>query len=282
MCQNRSHPQANFCKCLVGGSLIKERNSRHPVYIQSPTGATKVSQQRLRDTFPVLFNDARRSGNRVIDPIHRLSPFFESIYDREECEEAMKLIISTLQHTPCHYPPCPDFAFDPVLESYLDRLKLAFRSGDPYLYDDELQRYLDFMRAFNDLQGPLGRDDFPKRRLYPHIHDRGVGMGPRLDTLIQEMALRFLPSIASGAGPEEIFRHIQNHHRLTGNGTTMVRKLIDDLRIGELEELYEFAYWVAIQTGNMLAHKIVKIIDGEPADREEYIRFLRQIGGLSI
>jgi hypothetical protein len=232
----RSHPQANFCKCLVGGSLIKERNSRIPLYIQSPgTGVMSVSQQRLRDTYPVLFNDGRKSGNRVINPIDRLSPFFQSIYDYENHEEAMKLIMSTLQNTSCQYPPCRDFAFDPVLESYLDNLKLAVQFGDPYIYAQELQRYFDTMEAFNNLQGPRGRDDFTGPRLYPQLHDRGGGLGSRVDTLFQEMALRFIPSIVAGGGPEELFRHILIHHSLTGNGTAMVRRLTDDLRIEELE-----------------------------------------------
>jgi hypothetical protein len=242
----------------------------------------RVSQQRLKDTFPALFNDGRRSGNRVIDPIGRVSPFFESIYNREDCGEAMKLIVSTLQHTPCQYQSCSGFALNPVLEPYLERLKFATRLGDPFIYDDEVQRYLELMAAFNALQGPRGWDDFPRRPLYPHVHDRGVGLGPRLGLLIREMALRFMPSIASGGDPENVFWHILNHHRLTRNDTALVRRLIEDLRIEEQAALYEFAYWVAAQSGNVVAYKIVKILDGEFADREDVIQCLREMGGFSV
>lgn len=281
MCRN-SHPRANFCKCLVGQSPIKERNSHLPFYIQSEsTGPTRASPRHLRDTYPVLFNDLRESGNRVLNPIHRLSPFFKSIHDQENCEEAMKLIVSTLRHRSCQYPPCPDFAYDPVLDSWRERLQFATRLGDPVIYEDELQRYLGLFEVFNALQGPRGRNDFPTPRLYPHLHGREVGLGPGLDPLIRKMCLRFLPSIAWG-GPEGVFKHILNHHNATGNDTTMVRRLIEDLRIDEQAELYEFAYLLAISTGNMLAHKIVKILDGELADQREILEWLLHRGLLRI
>lgn len=237
----------------------------------------KVSQQQLKKTFPVLFNDGRRSGNRVIDPIGRLSPFFESIYDLERCEQGMKLITSTLQNNSCSYPSFYDYVSDPILERYHERLKCAIAIDDPFIHEDALLDYFDLMAAFNALQEPRGRGDFPRRPLYPHVHDRGLGLGPRLDLLFREMALRFMPRIAA-AGPDAVFEHIYHHHRANGNDTLMVRRLIEDLRIEELRELYVYAHLVADFNGSILAHKIIKIINGEPADREEIIRMLQHKG----
>ena len=267
---------------VLGRGLINERNSEIPLYVGSDsTGIMRVSQRVLESTYPVFFDALQRSGNQVIDPVRRISPRFTSIFEHALAEEGMELVMSTLEPQSCHDPHCPDFVTPPVLKRLQDRMQYAIRQGDPMIYD-EVVHYLGLMNAFaslHSLQDPHATRDYIASQIYPHRHQKGIGLGPRLDPMIREMALRFMPMIAA-AGPGQIYEHLLNHHRMTGNDTMMLERLIENLRIDEQVGLYLIARHYAMEDGDISSWKILRILEGLPIDRASFRQWIHEMGGI--
>ena len=192
----------------------------------------------------------------------------------------MQLLMSTLQQASCQDPYCPNFTYNPILDPLRNSMELAVRQQDPSLYEATVERYLQLMNSYaslHSLQGPQGGDDFISSQLYPRLHERAIGLGSRIDPFIRGMALRFMPSIVEGGAPA-IFAHIQVHYRITGNDTMMVARLIQDLRHEEQMELYDLAMEQALDYGDILSWKIVKILRDEPIDRAGFVEWMRELG----
>jgi hypothetical protein len=268
-------------RCPLDRGLIKERNSELAVYIGSKgTGGMIIPQQLLKNTYPVISNALQRSGNRFINPVQRISPRFTSVFEYENAEDAMQLLMSTLQRISCQDPYCPNFTSNPLLDPLRNSMELAVRRQDPLLYEAAVERYLQLMNSYaslHSLQDPQGANDFINSQLYPHLHERAIGLGSRIDPFIRETALRFMPSIVEG-GASAIFAHIQVHYRITGNDTNMVVKLIQNLRLEEQLELYDLAMEQALDYGDVLSWKIVKILRDEPIDRASFVAWKRELG----
>jgi hypothetical protein len=159
-------------------------------------------------------------------------------------------------------------------------VKEAALLGDPIMFEAELQRSLQLFDGFAVLAGSLGRNDSLSPRLNPSFRNKG-GLGPGIDLLVRDMALRFMPSFADG-GPAAVFAHIGAIHRLSGNDTQVVRRLIEDLRVDEkrdlLQYLVQYADLLAESGEELLVFKIIRILESQPADVDEMIAHRRHMG----
>ena len=233
-----------------------------------------VSQRLLREAYPAIFDDMRSSGNRKFNPIQRCSPFINSPLDYEYFAWASELLRSTLQNKLCLSPLCPDFGHDGmVLDSLLKELQDIVREGDPIEVQSGIQQTLEFLEAFSLLTESRRMNDASCPR-YPSSQNRS-GLGPGVQLMMRDVGLRLMPSVVAG-GVGAVYQHISIMDRLMGNNTGGVRRLVEDLRVDEQEDLLVYLQ-PAASDGQFLASKIVKIIQGEPADAEEMMAELRQL-----
>jgi hypothetical protein len=289
MYHNQLNAQTRFPTCITSRdlqanrALIKERNRHIPLHLESVrTGMMTVSQRLLRDTYPAILGDMRSSGNRRFNPIQRASPNSPEEYD--QLSFAMELLRSTLERKPCLTPLCPQFGRDPIiLDPLVKRLEAAVWSGDPIAYHDEVERTLGLLDAFNRLTKSRGVNDSLCPR-YPTSQKRS-GLGPGIQLLMRDVGLRLMPSMAAGGGDmlgmsrgDMIYTYISIIDRLMGNSTGCVRRLVEDLRVDEQDELLNVAFWLANVHDDALAWKIQRIIQGQPADPDEVKAQLRQVG----
>jgi len=67
---------------MCDGALVKlRRGANIPMLIDSPQGQWYLSPRALRETWPALMDDFRRSGNRRLNPIRRFGAGFTNIND---------------------------------------------------------------------------------------------------------------------------------------------------------------------------------------------------------
>lgn len=284
MLRNNLIPRTNFPTPLTlrdlrtNRSWVRERNSNAKLDLKSvdrmtlAVTSTGVSQRRLRETYPALLSNLRESGNRSFDPLRHfqsICPYLPN--DPQIIFYAMEMIKETLQTTLPLSPLSPNFGRITLLDRMADNMRNAIRNNDPYELLFSAEQLLELLRVFNILTGSLGGYD-PLSPIYPGSSIKS-GLGPEIQSFIRDVALQFLPLIADLEAPY-VYHYISEIDNLMGHSTGGVRRLVQDLRYDELQDLLAFVDPLA-QSGDALAEQIVYIILGLPADPQDLINVYR-------
>ena len=136
------------------------------------------------------------------------------------------------------------------LEILLRRLKQADEIGDQVVLEGLLDQTLAF---FQNLYPVLGGDSSYCSPTALHI---------------AQMAMRFLPIFAT-AGAYYVYNLLEAIHWVTAHDTAILRRLVEDLRPQEAEELKIIGRWQFGDTLDFFAEKLISILHDLPADRRE-------------